>query len=460
MTHLNEALASFSLCFIVACGGDPDSTAMGEAGSDGELGETGASGDSDTEEGDDPPPDMGTEPDPNEMIPPFDEEGCHAIYAQDLLPTFELTIHPVVWELLQDQWNNGVALEEMGLDPKTYHPLEEFRYGDILIEDAEIRLRGNATYWDPLPGDKMQFQIGFHQNDPESGHFLGLRRLAFDAATFNRHLLRDRLALSIMRDAGIAAPCANNARLVINGEYYGIFTNIEKLDEAFLERVFDDPRGDLWKRANWELKTNLDTATSNRLDALEDAASAEEVHTYLVLEQALRVYAAESIIPDSDGAWAGGLNYYLYDEPLSGKFWLLPWDLDNSFERFNGSPEDDYPLNPDPVVWEKNGSHGRPWYDLALDDPLWFGYYITLIDEMLHTAYETDKLHTKIDEWSAQIEDAVFEDTNKPYDNELYLTKVEELKTYVAQRYTWVDEWLVCWKNGGETDAEGYCTPP
>src|SRR5690606_33693215 len=57
-------------------------------------------------------------PDPNAIIPPRDQEGCHAIYAQDHLPTFELTIDPEEWAKLYDEWLNGQEneyLEEDGL---------------------------------------------------------------------------------------------------------------------------------------------------------------------------------------------------------------------------------------------------------------------------------------------------------------------------------------------------------
>ncbi|MCA9682828.1 MAG: CotH kinase family protein [Myxococcales bacterium] len=409
---------------------------------------------------DGPMPDMGTMPlDPNENIPPPDEEGCPAIYAQDLLPTFQLTIQPVVWQMLQDEWNNGEANEEMGLDPTPFHPVQEFRYGDIVIYDAEIRLRGNTKNWDPLPGDKMQFQINFQRNDPD-GHFLGLNRILFDAATYNRHMLRDRLALSIMREVGIPAPCANNARLMVNGEYYGIFTNIEKLDEAYLERAWADPSGNLWKRASWELKTNVDTANNARLSALRDATTLATIEQYLDLERSLLVFAAEAAIPDSDGMWAGGLNYYFYDDPISGQFQLLPWDLDNTFERWDDPPDGVYPVNPDPVVYEKPNTWHRPWYDLALQDPSWFAYYIDSIDLILHQAYTPEKLLGRIDTWTEQIQDAVFEDVNKPYTNSKYLDEVDDLREYVEQRYWWVDEWLACWQEGGQPDAEGYCVEP
>jgi hypothetical protein len=404
-------------------------------------------------------PDAGMEDpdDPNQQIPPVDEEGCHGIYAQDLLPTFELTVSPEHWEALVYEWNNGQANEDLGIDPNPYHPLAEFRYGDILITDAKIRLRGNPTYW--KPENKMQFQIGFTQYN-EDARFLGLERLAFDAAFANRHMLRDRLALSMMRDMGITAACANSARLDVNGEYYGLFTSLEKFDETFLERVFDDPTGDLWDRHNWELETNKKSANGIRLEALKDADSLDELEEYLDLEQALPVFAAEALIPDSDGMWAGGLNFFIYDDPLSGKFVVLPWDMDNTFERFNDAPNGDYPANPDPVVWEKPTTHGRPWYDLALADPDWFAYYLESIEEQFVSGYDVEELHARIDTWTAQIQDSVFEDTNKPYSNDLYVDKVAELHSFVQARHDFMLDWLDCWHEGGVADVQGYCEIP
>jgi hypothetical protein len=401
-------------------------------------------------------PDLGppASDDPNQQIPPLDEDGCHGLYAQDLLPTFELIMPEDVWDQLKDEWDNGSDNKQNGIDANPYHPLEEFRYGDIVITDAQIRLRGNPTWWEPY--DKMQFQIGFNQNNKQ-GRFLGLRRLGFDAATYNRHMLRDRLALDIMRDMGIYAPCANNARVVVNGEYYGLFTNVEKLDEEFLQRVFDDPSGDLWDRHDWELKTNKDSSSDTRLLALIEAESMEELETYLDVEQSLAVHAAEAIIPDSDGMWAGGWNYFLYDDPLRNKFVMLPWDMDNTFERFHDAPDGDYPTNPDPVVWEKPTTHGRPWYDMALEDKEWFMFYVEAIEQQFAAGYQIETLHLRIDTWTAQIHDSVFEDSNKPWSNEEYLEEVQRLHDYVDTRYEFMVDWLACWQEGGTNDGDGYC---
>ncbi|MDD9939461.1 MAG: CotH kinase family protein [Myxococcales bacterium] len=388
------------------------------------------------------------------FVIPRDEEGCHVIHSQELFPTFEITMAAEEWEALKDEWNNGSQNDSMGINPKPYHPVAQFRYDDVVIEDIFIRLRGNPTFWEPLPADKMQFQIRFRTKEKR---FLGLKTLALDAATYNRHMLRDRLGLAILRDAGLRAPCANHARLVVNGEYYGIFTNIEKVDKKFLGRTFIDDDGDLWKRAGWEIKTNKDIATEDRILLLRTATTADVLGRTLDLPTALRVFAADAVIPNSDGYWGGGLNGYLYDDPITRKIVLIPWDLDNTFERFSHAPGGEYPVNPDPIVWEKDRTHGRPWYDLLMRDPDWHAQYIETIREIVQDAYQPSVLHERIDTWTAQIEQAVLDDQNKPYDNDLYYQKVMELHEFVDDQHAFLEAWLACWDNGGVADDQGYC---
>ena len=455
--------------------GDTAGDGDGDTAGDGD-GDTAGDGDGDGDATGDGDGDVVT--DPNEDIPPPDADGCHAIYAQDQFPEFTIVLQQTVWEQLQYNWDNGEDLQDdPNEDPKSYLPIQAFHYqhpgyDPIEINDAEIRLRGNPINWDPLPDDKMQFQIGFHVNDVD-GRFLGLKRLAFDAATFNRHMLRDRLALQVMRDAGVKATCANSMRLMIDVEYpnpadeaelgapffYGVFTNLEKLDEIYLERAWGDPSGDLWKRSSWELKTNKDTSNDARLTALRQAGTLQSLDTYLDFEQSLRVFAAEAVLPNADGMWAGGLNYYFYDDPQTGKFAMLPWDLDNGFERFNNDQNDPYPTNPDPIVWEKPNTWGRPWYDIPMEDSEWFEFYIEQVREVVEQGYTDDVLHARIDTWTDQISQSVYEDTFKPYSNSLYDDKVEELHDHVQSRYDDLVDWLACWDGGGTPNNQGYCVP-
>jgi hypothetical protein len=406
---------------------------------------------------------------------PLDAEGCPGLYSQEHLPRFDLEIHPAVMASLYEDWVQGRERNSLDEDDTPYHPLAELRYGNVVITDAKIRLRGNPVFW--LEQNKMQFQISFDEND-KNGRFLGLRKVLFDASTFNRHFLRDRLSLYVMRQAGVAAPCANNALIYINGEYYGLFTNLEKLDDVFLTRVFPgSDQGDLWKRRNWELKTNVGESSSIRLNALLNAA--DEVHDgangnvialeqYLDIEQALRVYAIDAVIPNSDGPWAGGLNFYLYDHPGLNKFVLLPWDLDNTFDRVEPTV--------DPITFRRDVRyHGRAIFHTILKSSYWRDRYVDLIDELLNGVYvhqdlwqlagndqnvplgelsPTDMINLGV--WSVQIREAALADINKPYTNNRMEDRRQDFSQFIRDREVFLRGW-VCDQKGGTLDPNGAC---
>jgi hypothetical protein len=374
-------------------------------------------------------------------VEPWQPKGCPEIYAQDLFPTFEIEISNGELNDLEDEWQ---AADDNNTPE---HPLEKFIYEDTVITDASARLRGNATWW---PGQgKMQLEVSFNTYD-DKGRFMGLKHLLFDAAEFNRSFLRDRLAMHILRDVGVPAPCANNARLVINGEYYGLFTNIEKVDSEFIERYWEDDSGNLYKQGvPWEKKTNESDPSMDDLEALYDANTIAELESMLNLEEAILEWATEAVMPDNDGAWAGGLNSYMYNDPASG-FHVIPWDKDATFDRI----EPDV----DPVTFMKENPHGRPLYDLALSDPKWFGKYIETIEFVLDHGYDVGVLQGRIDAWTAQIQDAAESDPNKPFSNKQYHNGVDVHREFIAERAAFLKHWLECWQNGGvDQNHDGHC---
>ncbi|MFT7520612.1 MAG: spore coat protein CotH [Kiritimatiellia bacterium] len=171
------------------------------------------------------------------------------------------------------------------------------------------------------------------------------------------------------------------------------------------------------------------------------------------LDAARMVWAVDAVIPNSDGPFAGGLNFFFYDDPVTGKFDLLIWDLDNTFWRL--------PFDTDPYTWHKEVRfYGRPMYDLTLADPEQFSAYVADIDEVLDHAYEPDRLTARIDEWTAQIQEHAFEDPNKPFSNTRYLEAVGDMRQFVRRRHDYLRAWTGCWKSGGTDDGHGRCVEP
>ena len=127
------------------------------------------------------------------------------------------------------------------------------------------------------------------------------------------------------------AACANSAQLMINGELYGLFTNIEYLDREWLERVFGDHHatGTLWKYG-YDAVSNAEAALGLNDDFL-GAYSPDELAALGEVEEWLAAWALEIVVGSDDGYWCCNHNFYLYEHPARGLL-FVPWDLDGSFD--------------------------------------------------------------------------------------------------------------------------------
>jgi hypothetical protein len=231
------------------------------------------------DDGDDVGPDL--TPDPADT-------SCSPIFRQGILPEYQLTISDAEWAKLQDEFLHVVERTAMMLDPEPYHPVT-VRYDDgvsppVDVPNALLRLKGSTSWLQTIMFDenpKMQFVLAFNEVDPE-GRFEGVRKVELDMPRTDTTFIRQRLALHYLRSAGTYAQCANNARVVINGQYYGLYTHLERLDKELLQRFFDkdgdEDEGDLWKGGR-TIKNNEDTFTWDRIDALW-----HDVHTVADLD--------------------------------------------------------------------------------------------------------------------------------------------------------------------------------
>ena len=94
----------------------------------------------------------------------------------------------------------------------------------------------------------------------------------FDAPWYDHTLLHERVAFPIFAELGLPYSCANNARVVINGDYYGLYANLERIDHEYLERNFEEPDGNLYQ-GGAELKTNEDVGDIADQQALASAVT-------------------------------------------------------------------------------------------------------------------------------------------------------------------------------------------
>ena len=176
-------------------------------------------------------------------------------------------------------------------------------------------------------------------------------------ATFARPILYNEIAQKYL-----PAAKANYARVVINGEDWGVYVNVEQFNADFIQARFGTRRGARWKvpgspigqggmaylgddaekyKFIYEIKTN-DNAASWRsliaffkvlnetpLDRLEAALA-----PVLDVDGALKFLALENAFVNTDGYWTRASDYNIYlDE--RGRFHVIPHDTNEAFEEEN-----------------------------------------------------------------------------------------------------------------------------
>lgn len=361
-------------------------------------------------------------------------EPCADLYDPEQLPEFVLEMAPDQLTLLERDCEQKA---------KTYRPAK-LQYGSETAS-VMVRVKGNWSW----RCDKKQFLISFNETDSK-GRFHGLRKIVLDAAWYEPSLLVERLAFSFMRRLGTPWSCVNNARVTLNGKYYGVYSNVERIDKEYLERHFpgSEADGNLYD-GGVELRTNEEVGDVSRRDALMSATELRTIEELADLNQAVRVWAGLAMLPDRDSYWAGvEINYFLYDHPTRGFLWL-PYDMDLSMQQGRLDAQrssvdiavlEDL-VRADPFTFQHPQWRREPLFERVLSDARWCNRFLEEL-QRAHQAYDVPRMSAELQTWSAQIAGAVAADPHKPFTNQQHQQAVATLKAFMPKRSAFVAEWL------------------
>ncbi len=211
----------------------------------------------------------------------------------------------------------------------------------VAYPDVEIKKKGFIGSLSVLrPSLRLDF-------DPErAGVDSGLRRLTLNADVQDRSHARQCMAFDLFAAAGIPASRCSFAHVVVNGVDLGTYTNVEPVNKPMLRRFYSDDEGPLfegtladfdaegWERIELESDTGADKSELRRLvSALEasDESLVSELGAILDLDQFRDYWAMETLLGHWDGYAENANNYYLYFNPESERFEIIPWGLDQAF---------------------------------------------------------------------------------------------------------------------------------
>lgn len=279
---------------------------------------------------------------------PFPANG--ELFRDDIVPRIDITIDPDSLKLIVDKTDIWSEHE---------YPADfVFDNGNIkdTIKNVGFRLRGNTSRF----SQKKSFKVSF--NTFEKGRkYYGVEKLNLNGEHNDPSIVRTKLCCDLAKEMGIIAPRANHVKLFINGNYFGLYINVEHIDEEFVKSRFGNNDGNLYKCTYpsdlnfkgtdpdvykfdndgvrvYELKTNEETDDYSdladfiyKINFTIASKFSCELDKIFNVNDYIKIMVFDVLTGNWDNHAYNKNNFYLYHNTSTGKFEYILYDLDNTF---------------------------------------------------------------------------------------------------------------------------------
>jgi len=313
--------------------------------------------------------------------------------------------------------------------------------GRDTLPDVGFRLRGNTSRY----AQKKSFKISF--NEYVSGRkYQGVKKINLNGQHNDPTLIREKLFYDTWNKAGMAERRTSFVRLFINQSYYGLYTNLEEFDKEWLDRVYNEKSGNLYKctypadlvyfgndqlsyknimsgsatggRA-YDLQTNEDqdnysdlVGLITLLDGPADTVFAVQIGQQINVDGFLKAFALDVATGNWDDYMYNKNNYFLYYRTDTQKFEFISYDTDNTFGvDWIGV---DWATR-DCLDWYNHGEQ-RPLARKLLSLPVFYERYRRFLDTITREVTLPDSIFPHIDGLKNLIVQAVQEDNFRKLD--------------------------------------------
>jgi hypothetical protein len=316
--------------------------------------------------------------------------------------------------------------------------------GGLTFDKAGVRFRGGKSFApgalkNPLHiilnhGVKMQNLNGYHT-------------LKLSNALRDPSMVREVLGYEIARSY-MPAPKANYAKVTVNGEFYGLFVNVESVeDNGFLRRYFGSTTGAFFK-ANQDAgdrtpagcknaiygsleydksvtcyENNFEKLSEHGMNDLVELArilneEPAKIESVLNVDATLWMLAFNNVVVNlSSYSGNHSVNYYLY-KGEDGRFTPIIWDLNLSFGSYkNTRGGSDLKLRAlqelDPLLHAANAI--KPLISKLLGNEAYRKIYLSHVRTILHDHFINNKYEQRAKELQALIRNDFINDKGKSY---------------------------------------------
>ncbi|KAK3283244.1 hypothetical protein CYMTET_9052 [Cymbomonas tetramitiformis] len=252
-------------------------------------------------------------------------------------------------------------------------------FNGAFYDNVHVRRRGsgrdkNTTTYQPKDWPKRKFKFDF------KGHVFVYAEGQLPVEEFNlqshydepgqQTYMRENIALTFMRSAGVPVALAFHVHVRQNSEFYGLFSFVEQIDRDFLQRNGLSPKGPLFKAVDWTYSNLREPDASLPCpwaapdwpyawqarsmgwpycpEVYRHAIGKSKSHRYLWelakgihsehsdayifahvdVPQVINLFASQALLLLQDRCTK---NYYLYRDPAAAQWLLFPTDLEDVF---------------------------------------------------------------------------------------------------------------------------------
>jgi spore coat protein H len=259
-------------------------------------------------------------------------------------------------------------------------------------------------------------------------------------------------------------------RLHLNGQFYGLFVEVEQVDKALLRR--HGLRGsDLFKSTSDENEADErefgseaafaahyenETQTTNGLRPLQEFChelarvtnTLDFFNRNVDVDRYINYLAATTLIQHWDGYNKN--HFVLYDRRGSGKWQVLPWDLDRTFgDHWNGAfNRADLPV----LLGTRRVPSVTGWnrlQDRFFSEPELRRRFFQRLEQLLADTFTTDKLFPLLDNIEASIAEAAVLDRNRWGGPRLSLQNgIAGVKRFIEERRSFLQAEVARYRSG------------
>lgn len=275
------------------------------------------------------------------------------VFDPNLIHDIEINFYDSNWDHLLD----SLATENSGTGSGTGRIMAAVTIDGVFYDSCGVRYKGNSSM--DTTSNKNPFNIDLNYIIPGQRHH-GKDKFKLANCFADPSMIREVLTYELANQY-MDCPRANFTKLYINGDYRGIYTNTESIDNEFLDEHYGSSSNPFFKcdPVSFELygdNSNLayhpdsmaydtlyDMKSLYGLAALQDFTYELEfnpgsIETHLDVDRVLWFLAFSSAVVHNDGYTAFAHNFYIYKQN-NGRWSIILWDVNMSFGGllWNGS---------------------------------------------------------------------------------------------------------------------------